>query len=95
MMAVPQAFSGSYAQARRKFLEAATAGGLQLESHPHPLKGRDGELLAMDVARDGAADADKLLKVASRMRALRTYRLDPRLVTICFATMTQKVISEI
>ena len=35
------------------------------------------------------------LKVASRMRALRTYRLDPRLVTICFATMPQKVISEI
>ena len=73
MMAVPQAFSGSYAQARRKFLEAATAGGLQLESHPHPLKGRDGELLAMDVARDGAADADKLLIISSGCHGVEGY----------------------
>ena len=50
-------FAQTYAQARSKFLAAAAARGLSIESHPHPLPGRDGEALAMDVARDGPADA--------------------------------------
>ena len=58
-------FSSSYAQARSRFLAAAAAAGLQVESKPHPLKGRDGEELAMDVARDGPPSADKLLIVTS------------------------------
>ncbi|NPC55803.1 M14 family metallopeptidase [Caenimonas soli] len=58
-------FSPSYAQARIRFLAAAAAAGLQVESKPHPLKGRDGEELAMDVARDGHPGADKLLIVSS------------------------------
>ena len=53
MMEVTQAFSATYAEARVKFLEAAATAGLAVESHVHPLKGRDGETLAMDVARDG------------------------------------------
>ena len=58
-------FSSSYAQARSLFLAAAGAAGLQVEGKPHPLKGRDGEELAMDVARDGHPSADKLLIVSS------------------------------
>ncbi len=57
MTGIVEAFSPSYAQARTKFLEAAAAAGLPIESHAHPLKGRDGEDLAMDVVRDGPADA--------------------------------------
>ena len=64
MISVPQAFSSSYAQARIKFLEAAATAGLSVESHAHPLKGRDGEDLAMDVARDGPLDAQNLLMMS-------------------------------
>ncbi|TNF61497.1 MAG: DUF2817 domain-containing protein [Burkholderiales bacterium] len=65
MIPVGQAFSSSYAQARVKFLEAAAAGGLSIRSHEHPLKGAEGEVLAMDVALDGAPDARQLLIVSS------------------------------
>jgi hypothetical protein len=58
-------FSQSYAQARGKFLEAAQGAGLDVHSHAHPLLGRDGEALAMDVALDGARDAPQLLIVSS------------------------------
>ena len=58
-------FSQSYAQARTKFLTAADAAGLDVASHIHPLRGRDDETLAMDVARDGPADARALLIVSS------------------------------
>ncbi|MDB5730744.1 MAG: hypothetical protein JWQ03_639, partial [Variovorax sp.] len=65
MIAVAEAFSSSYAQARRKFLEACVLAGLRIETHPHPLKGRDGEDLAMDVACDGPADAKHRLIISS------------------------------
>jgi len=58
-------FASSYAEARNKFLAAAAAAGLPVESHPHPLPGRDSELLAMDVARFGPADAKALLLITS------------------------------
>lgn len=58
-------FSQSYAEARDKFLAAAEAAGLDVESHPHPLRGRDGEALAVDVVRDGAKDAERLLLISS------------------------------
>ena len=58
-------FSQSYAEARAKFLAAADAAGLYVQSHAHPLRGRDGEPLAMDVARAGPADADSLLIISS------------------------------
>ena len=58
-------FSQSYAEARGKFLAAAEAAGLDVQSHAHPLLGRDGEALAMDVVRDGPADAAALLVVSS------------------------------
>ncbi len=56
-------FSGSYADAREKFL--AAAAGLPIESHPEPLRGRELEPLAMDVARLGADDAAALLVISS------------------------------
>jgi hypothetical protein len=65
MIAVPDAFSVSYAQARTQFLEAAAIAGLPIESHKHPLLGRDGEDLAMDVVRDGPPDAASVLIVSS------------------------------
>ncbi len=58
-------FAGRYAAAREIFTGRARAAGLPLQSHAHPLPGRDGEALAMDVARFGGADAKALLVVTS------------------------------
>lgn len=58
-------FSQTYAQARDMFLAAAEAADLDVESHVHPLLGRDGETLAMDVVREGPRDARALLIVSS------------------------------
>jgi hypothetical protein len=59
-------FAQTYAEARGKFLAAADAAGLDVHAHRHPLLGRDGEELAVDVARLTApADAQRLLIVSS------------------------------
>jgi hypothetical protein len=58
-------FAQTYAEARAGFLAAAAAQGLDVQSHPHPLLGMHGEALAMDVLRDGPADAEALLLVSS------------------------------
>ena len=50
-----EAFAASYAEARRKFLDAAADAGLLVASRLHPFKGSDGAELAMDAARDDAA----------------------------------------
>ena len=73
MISVPQAFSRSYLEARVKFLEAAAVAGINVQSHAHPLKGRDGEDLAMDVARDGPVDAKNLLIVSSACHGVEGY----------------------
>ena len=65
MIGVVDAFSASYRQARVKFLEAAAIAGLTVDSRIHPELGRDGETLAMDVALDGPANAERLLIVSS------------------------------
>ena len=64
-MSTSAGFSQSYAEARQKFLAAAAVRGGDLQSHPHPLPGRDGEALAMDVLRVGPADARALLVLSS------------------------------
>ncbi|HZV92157.1 MAG TPA: M14 family metallopeptidase [Caldimonas sp.] len=64
-MSAAAGFAQTYAEAREKFLAAARNRGLGIETHVHPLPGRDGEMLAMDVARDGAADAASVLIVSS------------------------------
>ncbi len=68
-----ESFSPSYASARAKFLQAASAVGARVESHVHPLPGRDGETLAMDVALDGSPDADRLLIVSSACHGAEGY----------------------
>ena len=73
MIGVVEAFSPSYAKARVKFLEAVATAALPNESHNHPLPGRDGEVLAMDVALDGPLDADKLLIVSSACHGVEGY----------------------
>ena len=59
------AFSPSYARARVRFLEAAATAGVAIQSHNHPLPGVEGETLAMDLALDGPAHAERLLIVSS------------------------------
>jgi hypothetical protein len=73
MTHVNAAFSTSYAQARKQFLEAAAAAGMALRSFEHPLKGRDGEVLAMDLALDGSPDAQNLLIVSSACHGVEGY----------------------
>ncbi len=58
-------FARRYAQARSEFLAAAAAAGARLQSHAAPVRGAEGEALAMDVARLGAADAPAVLIVSS------------------------------
>jgi hypothetical protein len=65
MISPQDGFSPSYARARVKFLEAAAAAGMAIRSHNLPLQGMEGETLAMDVALDGPANAEKLLIVSS------------------------------
>jgi hypothetical protein len=66
-------FAQSYAEARAKFGAACQAAGLAVQSHEHPLKGRDGETLAMDVALAGAPDAQRLLLVSSACHGVEGY----------------------
>jgi len=72
-MAAASHFAPSYAQARQMFLAAADAAGLDVESHPHPMLGRDGEALAMDVVREGARDAKALLIVSSACHGIEGF----------------------
>jgi hypothetical protein len=59
-------FSGTYAEARRKFLDAAAQRGAAIESFElEAHRGALGETLATDVARIGAPDAERLLIVTS------------------------------
>jgi len=58
-------FSPTYEAARTQFLSAAEAAELRVQAHPHPLRGRDGEALAIDVALMGRKDATALLIVSS------------------------------
>jgi hypothetical protein len=60
-----EAFSQTYPEARGKFLTAAEAAGLDVQTHPHPLLGQHGEPLALDVVRDGPADAPAVLLISS------------------------------
>jgi Protein of unknown function (DUF2817) len=58
-------FAQTYAEARDKFFGAARSRGLGVETHVHPLLGRDGEMLATDIARDGPRNAASLLVISS------------------------------
>ena len=73
MNRIEEAFSENYAQARAKFLAAASAAGLAVDSHAHPLSGSQGEALAMDVVLDGAPDSAHLLIVSSACHGVEGY----------------------
>ena len=64
-MDIADHFSQSYVEARAKFFAAVEVAGLDVESHLHPMLGRDGEALAMHIALQGRRDADALLIVSS------------------------------
>ena len=72
-MSAARHFAQSYAEARGKFIAALQAADLDVESHPHPMLGRDGELLAMDVALEGAKTARSLLIISSACHGVEGY----------------------
>ncbi len=69
----PDFFSTCYAQARQRFLDAATARGLPVQSHLHPLPGPDGETLATDVVLDGPPTAKRLVLTTSGVHGIEGY----------------------
>lgn len=67
-------FSSSYAQARRKFLDAARSSGAVLVHHEHPTrKGPDGESLYLDVAVLGDPKAPNVMVVGSGTHGIEGY----------------------
>ena len=58
-------FSGSYGEARRKFVDAATRAGLVLQSCRYPAAGPVGEPLTIDVAFKGGREISKWLVMVS------------------------------
>ncbi|MBN0978556.1 M14 family metallopeptidase [Pseudomonas sp. SDM007_2] len=66
-------FSQSYAEARQKFLQACASAGLEVQSHPHPLPGSDGEELALDVALAGSPTATNLLVLSSGLHGVEGF----------------------
>lgn len=66
-------FSLSYEQARSRFLEASEAANLRTTAYLHPLKGRYGEELAMDVVWQGAEKAKRILIVSSACHGVEGY----------------------
>ena len=73
MTGTNDAFSSTYIEARAKFQQCAQAAGLLVESMPHPEPGRDGEELAMDVAREGHPNASRLLVLSSGCHGVEGY----------------------
>ncbi len=65
--------SASYHEARGRFLTAAAAAAADVTSYVHPLTGLDDEELAVDVARLGSADAERLLVVVSATHGVEGY----------------------
>jgi hypothetical protein len=70
---IETSFSSSYAQARTQFLAACQQAGLAVTSHVQPLPGIEGETLALDVARDGPADAERVLLISSACHGIEGY----------------------
>jgi len=58
-------FSASYAEARSKFLDAATDAGASLTSYSHPEQGPDSGALFTDCAWIGPKDAKSVLVLVS------------------------------
>jgi phage tail protein X len=67
-------FSGSYAEARGKFVDAARGAGAAVYEYRHPtLKGPAGEPLCLDVAVAGPEHAERVLAVGSGTHGIEGY----------------------
>jgi hypothetical protein len=68
------AFSDSYAEARKKFVDAARKAGAKLASYKHPWeRGPTGEALYLDVAVLGPGSASKVFVVGSGTHGIEGY----------------------
>ena len=73
-MAELESFSDSYAEARRKFVEAARLAGAKLASYRHPSeRGPGGEALYLDVSVLGPGDATRVFVVGSGTHGIEGY----------------------
>lgn len=63
-------FSPDFDSARRLWLALAAERGLAVQSHVHPLRGPAGEVLAVDVVREGPADAARVLLTTSAVHGV-------------------------
>ncbi len=72
-MPIRDAFSSSYVQARKKFLSAAATANASVQSYVHPMRGVDGEELALDIAVVGSRDPKRLLMVSSGCHGVEGY----------------------
>ncbi len=66
-------FSDSYLHARQQFIEQAQALKLELRSDIHPLVGKQGEELALDIAIAGPADCAKRLLITSGVHGVEGF----------------------
>ncbi len=67
-------FSDSYAEARKKFVEAARRAGAKLASYKHPdERGPGGEALYLDVSVLGPGDASRVFVVGSGTHGIEGY----------------------
>jgi Protein of unknown function (DUF2817) len=68
------AFSASYGEARRKFVDAARGAGATVFEYRQPvLKGPHGEALCLDVAVAGPEDAERVLVAGSGTHGIEGY----------------------
>jgi len=67
------AFSKSYREARRRFLDAARIAGAASRPTVHPMVGPQNEELAIDVARLGSPDAACILWISSGTHGIEGY----------------------
>ena len=73
-MAELAAFSDSYAEARKKFVDAARRAGAKLASYQHPTeRGPGGEALYLDVSVLGPGDASRIFAVGSGTHGIEGY----------------------
>ena len=72
-MSTIQPPSPTYAIARRALLDAAASAGARVAHHVHPLPGREGEELAIDVVELGDPDARDVVLVVSGTHGVEGY----------------------
>jgi hypothetical protein len=73
LVSKPNAFSADYTTARKRFCEAATRLGWQLEAHSIGASGPLGEELTLDVARSAHGDPARVLVVSSGLHGVEGF----------------------